>query len=96
MPIMHFHTNHVAELPSLLKSGYFTEHTRPLILSGLSGWNNFPLLDGFLSGLLGPDQGAFRYLGGYLDGSDGLVRLERRTLDAGDGGTGRRRRATTG
>ena len=38
-----------------------------------------------LSGLLGPDQRAFCSLGGYLDGSRGLVRLERRTLDAGDG-----------
>lgn len=38
-----------------------------------------------LSGLLGPDQRAFRSTGGYLDGSNNLVRLERRTPDAGDG-----------
>ena len=79
--ITHFHTDHVAELPSLLKSGYFTDRTRPLVLAGPDAGNDFPPLEGFLSSLLGPGQGAFRYLSGYLDGSDDLVRLERRTLD---------------
>jgi ribonuclease BN (tRNA processing enzyme) len=79
--ITHSHTDHVAELPSLLKSGYFTDRTRPLVLAGPEAGNDFPPLEGFLSSLLGPGQGAFRYLSGYLDGSDDLVRLERRTLD---------------
>jgi ribonuclease BN (tRNA processing enzyme) len=77
----HLHTDHAAELPSLLKSGYFTERTRPLMLAGPSGAGDFPPLEDFLSGLFGPGQGSFRYLSGYLDGSDDLVRLERRTLD---------------
>lgn len=79
--ITHFHTDHASELPALLKSGYFTERTRPLRLAGPTGGGDFPDLEGFLGGLLAPGQGAFRYLSGYLDGSDGLVRLQPQTLD---------------
>jgi ribonuclease BN (tRNA processing enzyme) len=77
--LSHFHTDHSADLPALLKSGYFSDRSRPLTVSGPDGDGPFPTLDVFLERLIG-SAGAFAYLGGYLDGSDGLVRLEPRTL----------------
>ncbi|MGD2083994.1 MAG: MBL fold metallo-hydrolase [Chromatiales bacterium] len=79
--LTHLHADHAAELPALLKSAYFSPRRRALTLIGPTAGGSYPDLEGFLSGLFGT-QGAFRYLGGYLDGSDGLFRLERVTLDA--------------
>jgi len=36
----------------------------------------FPGLNGFLSGMLAKDSGAFSYLSGYLDGSEGLGKID--------------------
>ena len=80
--ISHFHTDHSADLITLLKTGYFSERQRPLGISGPSGDGTFPSLDAFLDSMIGPD-GAYAYLGGYLDGSQGLVRIEPVVLDAG-------------
>ncbi len=73
--LSHFHTDHAADLPALLKSGYFTDRKRPLVVSGPDGHGAFPALDRWLQALFGPD-GAWAYLGGYLDGTEGLVQLE--------------------
>ena len=74
--LSHFHTDHSADLPALLKSGFFSRRTRPLPIAGPSGAGRFPGLSGFLSAMLDPERGAYAYLSGYLDGSGGLVRLE--------------------
>ncbi len=68
--VSHFHTDHSADVPALLKSGYFSDRQRPLGMAGPDGRGNFPGLEGWLGALLGP-EGAYAYLGGYLDGSDG-------------------------
>lgn len=73
--LSHFHTDHSADVPALLKSGYFSDRRRALVIAGPDGQGAFPGLGAWLGSLLGPD-GAYAYLGGYLDGSDGLVRLE--------------------
>lgn len=78
--LSHYHTDHSADLPALLKSGYFSPRQRPLVVSGPAAGGPFPGLAGFLSGMLDPGSGAFGYLGGYLDGSDGLVRLDPREV----------------
>jgi ribonuclease BN (tRNA processing enzyme) len=80
--LTHLHADHATDLPALLKSGYFSPRTRALPIAGPTGGGHYPDLEGYLQGLFGPSGGAFRYLAGYLDGSDGLVALERRTLDA--------------
>ena len=80
--ISHFHTDHSAELVTFLKTGYFSDRTRPLGVSGPSAGGPFPSLDSFLLSLIG-QNGAYSYLSGYLDGSQGLVSLEPVTLDAG-------------
>lgn len=74
--LSHFHTDHSADFPALLKSGYFSDRQEPLLVSGPTGRAPFPSLTGYLNGLLNPETGSYAYLAGYLDGSDGLVRLQ--------------------
>lgn len=73
--ITHFHADHVADLPALVKSGFFSERTRPLAISGPDGGGEFPALSEFLRAEFDADHGAFRYLSGALDGSAGLFKL---------------------
>jgi len=74
--LSHFHTDHSADFPALLKSGSFSDRSVPVRVVGPSGSDRFPDLDGFLHGLLSPEVGAYRYLSGYLDGSGGLPALD--------------------
>jgi ribonuclease BN (tRNA processing enzyme) len=80
--VSHFHTDHVADLVALLKTGFFSGREAPLGISGPSGDGPFPGLSAFLESNLGAG-GAYEYLGGYLDGSGGLAKLEPVELDAG-------------
>ena len=92
--LSHFHTDHSADFPALLKSGYFSERERPLPVAGPGAGGPFPGLNGFLSSMLNKDSGAFGYLSGYLDGSEGLVKIDaievdtevRSTVSVYDGG----------
>jgi ribonuclease BN (tRNA processing enzyme) len=79
--ISHFHTDHSADLPALLKSGYFSKRTRSLLVSGPEAGGPFPALESFIESLLDPRRGSYAYLAGYLDGSDGLVKLKRVPVD---------------
>jgi ribonuclease BN (tRNA processing enzyme) len=79
--ISHFHTDHSADLVALLKSGYFSGRTSKLSVSGPSTGGPYPGLNEYLDRLLGPDKGAYAYLAGYIDGSDGLVKLETSVVD---------------
>ena len=74
--ISHFHADHSADLPALLKSGYFAKRTRQLPISGPAGAEPFPGLHDYLNSMLGSEIGAYRYLSGYLDGSGGLPALD--------------------
>ncbi len=73
--LSHFHTDHAADFVALLKSGNFAGRKRPLPLAGPSGNRRFPGLDDFLAANIGRETGAYRYLGGYLDGGGSLPRL---------------------
>jgi ribonuclease BN (tRNA processing enzyme) len=73
--LSHFHTDHSADFPALLKSGYFSSRSRPLAVAGPGAGGPFSGLRTYLAGLLNPDFGAYGYLSGYLDGSGGLARL---------------------
>jgi len=79
--ISHFHTDHVADLVALLKSGNFAGRERPLGISGPDAGGPFPGLQKFLDRSIGKD-GAYAYLSGYLDGTGGLPLLQPDTLDA--------------
>ncbi|CAA0096093.1 Ribonuclease BN [Halioglobus japonicus] len=74
--ISHFHTDHSADLPALLKSGYFTGRERSLSIAGPDGSDMFPGLASYLQRMLDEDEGAYGYLSGYLNGSGGLPTLE--------------------
>ena len=74
--LSHFHADHSADFPALLKSGSFSGRSEPLTVAGPDGSNLFPGLAQFLNGLLDPESGAFAYLGAYLDGSGQLPKLE--------------------
>lgn len=73
--ITHLHADHVADLPALVKSGYFSPRVSELHLYGPDGNDLMPGMKAFVKDLFDPDAGAFRYLSGALDGSDGLFPL---------------------
>ena len=77
----HFHADHSSDLVALLKSGYFSDRSRKLPISGPAAGGAYPGTDDYLKRLLNRDTGAYAYLFGYLDGSDGLVKLESIEID---------------
>lgn len=73
--LSHFHTDHAADFVALLKSGNFSGRERPLPVAGPAGNDRFPGLNEFLRANLDRQTGAYRYLGGYLDGNGRAARL---------------------
>jgi ribonuclease BN (tRNA processing enzyme) len=82
--ISHFHTDHSSDISALLKSGYFSQRERPLHIAGPGSGGQFPGLVDWLKRMLGDSSGAYAYLNGYLDGSDGMVWLSTAEIN-GDG-----------
>jgi len=70
--ISHFHTDHVADLPAILKGGYFLRTSHAVRLAGPTGNAHFPSMTGFFDREFGRGQGAFRYLSGLAGATDGL------------------------
>jgi len=73
--LSHFHTDHTADFPALLKSGSFSNRQRSLIVTGPDAGGPFPGLNSFLNSILDKRTGAYGYLGGYLDGTGGLQNI---------------------
>jgi ribonuclease BN (tRNA processing enzyme) len=73
--ISHFHADHSADLPALLKSGNFAKRQRELPISGPDGATPFPGLGDYLNSMFDSKNGAYGYLSGYLDGHGGLPKL---------------------
>lgn len=82
--LSHFHTDHSADFPALLKSGIFSDRDRPLPIAGPAAGGPFPGLHGFLQAMIGEDGGAYAYLSGYLDGTGGRPRLMPREVADGE------------
>ncbi|TWB38105.1 MBL fold metallo-hydrolase [Nitrospirillum pindoramense] len=70
--ISHFHTDHVADLPAILKGAYFLSGNHEVQLVGPSGDANFPSMTTFFDREFGRGHGAFEYLSGLSNASDGL------------------------
>ena len=73
--ITHLHTDHVADLPALLKGATFSDRQRTLPVSGPSGNKQFPAIGQFLNTEFGAKAGAYRYLSGLLDGRGDSFKL---------------------
>lgn len=69
--ISHFHTDHSADLPAILKGAFFLSQSHKTMLVGPNGNANFPSMTAFYAREFG-QAGAFRYLSGLSNGSDGL------------------------
>jgi ribonuclease BN (tRNA processing enzyme) len=67
----HLHIDHSADFPALIKSSYFEERNRPLPVYGPGGNEFFPPTTEFVADLFDRKRGAYRYLGDFLDGSEG-------------------------
>ncbi|MGB5334707.1 MAG: MBL fold metallo-hydrolase [Woeseiaceae bacterium] len=82
--LSHFHTDHSADFPALLKSGSFSGRARPLHVAGPAAGGQFPGLKSWLRSMLDADAGAYGYLSGFLDGTRGQPMLVARevALDA--------------
>ncbi|MEO9080158.1 MAG: MBL fold metallo-hydrolase [Rhodanobacter sp.] len=94
--ISHFHTDHVADLPAILKGAYFLASSHAITLAGPAGNANFPSMTAFFKAMFGAEHGAFQYLSGLATASDGLklavhpsdvdvTKLERTLVFEGDG-----------
>lgn len=75
LALSHLHVDHAADVPALVKSGYFSSRSAPLPVAGPGSGGVFPGLVEWLDALLAPRTGAFRYLSGALDGSGGQFPL---------------------
>lgn len=82
--LSHFHADHSAGLAGILNSGSFEASAEPLMFIGPAAGSVFPGASGFLSALVGREDGAWSYLGGYLDGGDGRRLLDVREIAASD------------
>jgi ribonuclease BN (tRNA processing enzyme) len=81
--LSHFHTDHSADFPALLKSGSFSGRKRALHIAGPDAGGPFPGLKDWLESLLNPDTGAYGYLSGFLDGTAGQPMLVAKEIAAG-------------
>lgn len=73
--LSHFHTDHSADFPALLKSGSFSNRKRALHIAGPDAGGPFPGLEAWLESLLASNTGAYGYLAGFLDGTAGRPML---------------------
>jgi ribonuclease BN (tRNA processing enzyme) len=77
----HFHVDHSADLPALIKSSFFDDRLRDLPVYGPSGNYWMPDTEDFLESLFGI-EGAFRYLSAFLDdGRSNSYRLNPMVID---------------
>lgn len=83
--LTHLHGDHAGDLVDVLNSGGFEQRDRPLTIVGPDAAARFPAIDHFLTQLIGIGDGAFAYLGGYGDGSEGKAMLDPQVVTTAQG-----------
>jgi len=79
--LTHLHIDHVVDLPSYIKAGYFSSRTRALNILGPQANASFPSLDEFLSLQFGP-RGAYRYMQDVLTPNSDSFEIKSYSLQA--------------
>lgn len=70
--ITHFHTDHVSDLAAILKGGYFLQQKAVIDLAGPTGGGAFPSMTQYFHDLFKKEGGAYSYLNGLYNATDGL------------------------
>ncbi|OWY39450.1 MBL fold metallo-hydrolase [Xenophilus sp. AP218F] len=70
--LTHFHTDHVSDLPALLKGSYFFRARHQIAIAGPAGGSAFPSLSGFMQAQFNAKTGAYAYLSGMFSGAGDL------------------------
>ena len=65
--LTHLHIDHTADLPALLKSSFFVNRSRDLLIFGPQGNKAMPDTHTFVERLFKNRSGAWQYMGDYLD-----------------------------
>ena len=80
----HFHVDHSADFPALIKSSWFEDRNRPLPIYGPPGNEFMPSTVEFVSDFFGDKRGAFRYLSELLvPGEQGSYKMQPQNVEAG-------------
>lgn len=70
--LSHFHTDHVSDLAAILKGGYFLKDQEDINIAGPESGGAFPSMTQYFSDLFKKEGGAYSYLNGLYDATDGL------------------------
>lgn len=70
--LSHFHTDHVSDLAAILKGGYFLSDKKDIDLAGPESGGAFPSMTEYFSDLFKKEHGAYSYLNGLYNSTDGL------------------------
>ncbi|EEW6711856.1 MBL fold metallo-hydrolase [Escherichia albertii] len=70
--LTHFHTDHVSDLAAILKGSYFLQDKENILVSGPTAGGAFPAMTQYFSALFNKDDGAYAYLNGLYDSTDGI------------------------
>src|SRR5208283_419560 len=80
----HFHVDHSADFPALIKSSWFEDRKRPLPIYGPPGNDFMPSTTEFVYDFFGEKHGAYRYLSELLvPGEEGSYKMQPHNVVAG-------------
>lgn len=70
--LTHFHTDHVSDVAAILKGGYFLNNKQDINLVGPESGGTFPSMTEYFADLFKKEGGAYSYLNGLYNATDGL------------------------